>query len=278
MKQENQYKILFFLLVFTGCNSTEKPKKIAHKVGSEVKENIIVVNNRKVDVIQIKDGKVIGDILLLPGWNYSYRTWIDSSDFCKVALKHGYRLVLPDMGKSIYSTHYYPETRIDLSKEATLSWLTDTMIPYLVKNKIAFHTNKNYIYGVSTGARGALQIAIRTNSFFSAVAALSGDYNQVKLPNDNLITAFYGNYKAFSKRWEMEDNPYTNCIQIKSSLFLGHGLKDNLVSSFQTIELYNQIKALQPLLKVEIDTPEAGHYYPYWNSETKKILKFFQTN
>ncbi len=53
--------------------------------------------------------------------------------FCKRALAEGYRLILPEMLKSTYATHYFPETRNDYRAYPTLTWVIDTLIPELKK-------------------------------------------------------------------------------------------------------------------------------------------------
>jgi len=70
-------------------------------------------------------------LLLLPGWNYPRTGWCDSTEICRKALAAGYALVAPEMGKSIYATRYYPETRQDWRRYPTLAWLMDTLTPHL---------------------------------------------------------------------------------------------------------------------------------------------------
>src|SRR6186997_2456599 len=51
------------------------------------------------------------DILLLPGWDGRADDWCRETTLCEDALRRGYRLVMPAMGKSLYSSGFYPETK-----------------------------------------------------------------------------------------------------------------------------------------------------------------------
>ncbi len=235
-----------------------------------------LLNNVSVDIFQ-NDSEFKGDILILPGWNFKRNIWCDSLKFCELALKRGFRLVLPEMGKSIYSSSYYPETRKDWKKYPNLSWVTDSLIPYVQKKYGIFSTKRNYLLGLSTGARGVILIGINTDTLFAKGAALSGDYNQIKMPNDNLITGYYGSYFKHRKRWEEVDNPLRNSKKIKFDLYLGHGQNDKVVNYSQSVELYDSIKKNNKNINVILSAPnKKGHNFEYWRSEIKNILMFFE--
>ncbi len=235
----------------------------------------IFLNAVAIDIKQGRDTSA-GDILVLPGWNFPRSKWCDSSDLCSKAIKLGYRLVMPEMGKSIYASHYYPETRKDWLKYPTLSWLCDTMIPYLQKNHGLFKGKKNYILGLSTGARGVVMVAIKTDTLFTAGAALSGDYDQTTEPADNLIKGVYGSYSIFKERWQNEDNPAHDIAKLKTPIYFGHGSKDNVVPFNQTKSFYGLVKKTNPNTKSEFHSLKAGHNFKYWGAEVDSILKYFQ--
>lgn len=75
---------------------------------------------------------------MLPGWNFSKDKTCNETSFCKRALAEGYRLILPEMLKSTYATHYFPETRNDYRAYPTLTWVIDTLIPELKKKNSEF--------------------------------------------------------------------------------------------------------------------------------------------
>ncbi len=216
-----------------------------------------------------------GTILLLQGWNFPNTDWCDSTDFCEQALKEGYVLVMPEMGKSIYHAQIYPQTRKDWHQYPTRTWLVDTVIAQL---NTRFHLfapeHNNYVMGLSTGGRGALLIAEENPSIFVAGASLSGDYDQSAFPDDNLYRGYFG---ADPTQWHPIENPIASIAHWEVPMYIGHGREDVIVSPQHMIHLRDLVKKQQRdmnfLFKI---TNGAGHNYTYWASEVSPILSFFQ--
>lgn len=220
----------------------------------------------------------VGDLLLLPGWDFTNRKWCDSTDVCKTALKKGYRVLAPQMMRSVYATRYFNETRADLRRYPTLAQL-DSAIDGLYRNQ-GFFKQHNLVLGLSTGARGVALLCERKPGFFHAAAALSGDYNQVTMPGDNLMRLTYGNYAQFAKRWKNTDNPQTAADSLKTPLYLGHGARDRVVPVSQTREFNGALaKRTAPQSQVVLHiNPAAGHTFAYWRSELPAVWDFFMRN
>ena len=287
--------ILVVLIFFIAPNKNSKFKKnnnpnlSLHKTDSLITEKItyqkifsdttIKINDVYID-IKPHDSIFKGNILVLPGWNFKRSKWCDSTGFCKEAINNGYRLILPEMAKSIYSSYYFPETRKDWLKYPKLGWVTDSLIPTLQKKYgILLNGDKNYIIGLSTGARGALLIALKTDTLFQKIAALSGDYNQLNMPNDNLMLGYYGNIKKFKNRWDTVDNIVRICNKAKFSIYIGHGKNDKVISSKQSIELYDSLINTKTKKQIVLSLKENyGHNFKYWRSELKDIFIFFDNN
>ena len=233
----------------------------------------------KVSIIK-PVGQSIGQILILPGWNYSRQKTITESNFCYAAIAAGYTIVIPEMLKSVYASQLFPETRTDWAVYPLIGWVTDSLMPFLQqKQQIFLKGQNNYILGISTGARG--QALVLENqlcgSLFCAGVGLSGDYNQLDMPNDPLMTGFYGPYASFKERWQGLDNPWINAIKVKIPMLLCHGCKDQIVPVNQTKSFFDRLKVLNPQLGHEIViAPDAGHNQSFWDSQTKNVLLFFQ--
>lgn len=226
-----------------------------------------------------------GDLLLLPGWNYSNTKWCDSSEVCRQASAKGYRVIAPQMGQSIYASRYFPETRKDLAKYPTLLWL-DSAINFLRDSMNCFR-GKNLVLGLSTGARGVALICGKRPGFFAAAAALSGDYNQLGMPNDPLCTLVYGPFKSFANRWKLTDNPEQFALANgwETPLYLGHGSADRVVPVAQTTAFAAALKrckhpnGFDPAKDLVLHiNPAAGHTFGYWRSELDAVWHFFDTH
>ena len=241
-------------------------------------DTTLIVNGRKV-LIKIYDTNKKGTFLMLQGWNLPVEDWYTKTSICQKVLSQGYCIVLPDMGKSIYHEKVFPETRSDWKVYPTRKWLCDTLIPLLQKEYALLLENEtNYLVGLSTGARGVALTLLEFKKLFKAAAALSGDYNQLKMPADNLMKGYYGPMDLYSERWTNTDNPINKIQEYQTPLYLGHGKLDNVVPAEQTRLFYDSLKKVHPKLKLKLHMPEAQHDYNYWESETDSILNFFGIN
>ena len=236
----------------------------------------IKISGHWVDILYPDTAHPKGNILVLPGWSFSRQDWCQKADLCKKALAEKYCLIFPEMGKSIYASQCYPETRKDWLQYPTLAWVLDSLLPHLQENyKLLRNNQKNYLLGLSTGGRGVALIALRKPKLFNAAAALSGDFDQTKMPQDNLMKGFYGDYTMFPERWEGKDNPQMQIKDFKTPIYLGHGKLDKIVPPTQTLEFYKALQQANPALKIILHMPNAAHDYAYWGSETKAVLDFF---
>ncbi len=247
-----------------------------NNVKNIVNDTLLIIDNRKV-FIKVPTQKTRGTFLVLHGWNFPADDWCNKTGLCSKATEQGFYVVLPDMGKSIYQDQNYPETRNEWRVYPTRSWLSDTLIPLLQKKYgLLLKNDSNYIVGLSTGARGVALVLLDFPDLFKGAAALSGDYDQVKMPNDNLMTAYYGAYLTHKERWQKTDNPVYRISEYKTPIYLGHGTIDKVVPPAQTIEFYDSLKKYHPTLKTKLSMPEAAHAYEYWDSEVDSIMKFFE--
>jgi S-formylglutathione hydrolase FrmB len=241
-----------------------------------VHDTVLYINSRKVLINTPVSRKTQGAFLVLPGWNFPPEDWCMKTTLCQKASEEGYFVVLPDMGKSTYHDRIYPQTRADWRSCPTRKWLTDTLIPFLQKKySLLIPQERNFIVGLSTGARGVALVVIDRPGLFKGAAALSGDYNQSEMPRDNLMTGFYGPYENFRNRWDSTDNPAFRVIEFNTPVYLGHGKSDKVVPPAQTRSFYDLLVKYHPKLKVRLSMPEAGHDYNYWGSEVDNIFDFF---
>lgn len=239
-------------------------------------DTTLVIEGIEVRILFPKNNQT-GCILALPGWNFSKTDCCEKSEFCKKASEKGFILVLPEMGKSVYSGEFYKETRKDWTKYPNREWVISKMIPQLQKNyNLLKPGGNNFLYGISTGARGVALIAMNTDSIFLAGACLSGDFDQSKLPGDNLMKGYYGSFEKFPERWNGTDNPSKNINKLKIPLFIAHGKLDKVVPFDQSETFKKEIHKTRPKQIVNfVSVENAGHDYSFWNSQTDAILKFF---
>lgn len=273
--------ILFALIGITACQRNndciQEDSEIIHF--AQIEDTTYLVSQgdstRRVRVFQPK-GKMRGTILLLPGWNYPIEHWSDSTKIIELAQKERYNLVMPDMGKSIYSRYIYSETRSDWKGEATRIWLNDTLIPYIQNQTGLLLTgDPNFILGISTGGRGAVLVGFEQKGRFRSIAALSGDFDQSKYPEDNLYKGFFGMKDEFPERYSGKENPVALISEGIPVLFLLHGKNDQVVPPEHSLHFYEKLKN-DGRHRLEL-VPEQGHNYTFWNNQMKSVFQFFNS-
>ncbi len=258
------YTLVILLLASEPCKSQTSGK-----------DTTFLIGHTAID-IQYPLIKPKGTILLLPGWNFSRKKTCEQSTFCQKAKEAGFILVEPEMEKSIYASAVYPESRKDWIVFPQLHFITDTLIRVLQQQfNLLKPGQNNFVFGISTGARGGALLLEHTNNLFLAGALLSGDYDQLLDINDNLMKGYYGPAEQFKQRWEGEDNPSRNVEKIKAAVYLGHGKKDAVVPFFQSQNFYQLL--VKQKIKVQFAQPEGeGHNYAFWGSQTEAVLAFFK--
>jgi len=221
--------------------------------------------------------KPIGTIVVLPGWNLPVLDWCTKTTLCQKALAQGYILIMPEMGKSVYSYELFTETRKDWLKYATRRWFIDTLISYFQKKyNLLLPGQKNYILGLSTGARGVALLSLDCPNIFIKAAGLSGDYDQTQMSEDNLMKGYYGSFAQFKTRWTGKDNIVYRFKELAIPIYLGHGKADQVVPPQQTVQFSDSLKKYKPnLITLHLDE-KAGHTYSYWDSEVDRVLEFFK--
>lgn len=298
-------KISYFILLmcfFVGfsCQNQQEEKKYTTKIAENnatkeiIKEKpkktmfdslkafqTLKIGKFEIDIkipTNIPASEIKGNILILQGWAFPKDDWCKKSQLCEKALAAGYRLIMPEMGKSVYSRKYYKETLKEWRVFPKRGWLTDTVFKELQeKYGIMLAGQKNYIIGLSTGGRGVALIALDKPEIFTACGALSGDYDQTQMPTDRVMAGFYGNFATQAKRWQTDDNVLSRITEWKTPIYIGHGKKDAIVPPAQSKLLYDAIKKNHPNLNIKLNMPQNNaHDYKYWDSEVDNMLKFFK--
>lgn len=235
-------------LLTLACNAGPTAPSTGVKPKSKKSDTTILIGGVEVRVMRPADTlPKAGTLLLLPGWNFSNTKWCDSTAICSQALQRGFVVVAPQMGKSIYATQYFPETRADYKKYPTLTWL-DTALDILKSRHKLFLApglQRNFVVGLSTGARGAALICAKKQSFFHGAALFSGDYDQTANTEDALCINVYGPYNQFPERWKTIDNPMQQVGSMLTPMYIGHGGMDKVVHVTQSINFYDSLVLYQ---------------------------------
>jgi len=277
----------YLVIIFVACGSGLRNEPIIQQETATSVSPIDTFSGLKEDSIMgvgvslVQDftdfHNASGTILVLPGWDFERHRWLDETKLRQYAKSHRYRLILPDMKRSIYATHFYPETTPAAKLDKTGKWVTDTFIPAIQKKYgLLKPGEKNYVLGLSTGGRGAVYCAWKLPKVFKAAATLSGDFDQTRLSNDFLMISVYGTYAKNKLRWMHDDNLFNVADSIKVPLFIAHGEADHVVPFSQSLEFYKKINQTNAHIKKDF-VAGAGHDFKFWGGELPPVLDFFST-
>jgi pimeloyl-ACP methyl ester carboxylesterase len=251
-------------------------------------------------------------LLLLPGWNFADTQWCTRTRVCDEATRRGYDVMLVEMGKSVYMDSLYPQMRADYRLHPTRTWLWDSVLKPLQKRGYftdegtpedpiktvdggVYHKSlmlpiPSYVMGLSTGARGALLLALEHPEAFVGCAGLSGDYNPLLMKNDNLMINCLGKYDDVPWRWQGTNNIEMRVEALRIPVYLAHGTDDKVVPWKQTESLF---KAMESSVNFQqrastfqktyddvgfvrtLFVKGAGHNYSFWNEAGLKVLDYF---
>jgi S-formylglutathione hydrolase FrmB len=279
-------KLLIFIPFFFQC--TVKPKEKVTVVDKKEEtafalkftDTLITIKIANVPCdIAFPDSGVAykGNILLLQGYNFPKEDWCKKApQLCKEAARRGYVMIMPDMGRSVYADTFFTETEPIYRKYPLRKALSDSLFPFLRKNfNILSENQSNFVLGLSSGARGAALIVLDEPKFFSAAGLLSGDYDQIGIPNDVIMNLYYGKYEKHKTRWKEVDNIITVIEDWKTPVYIGHGKLDAVVPHAQSKQLNDSLKTRLNTEDIIFNEPNMGHDYKYWGSETLPVLDFF---
>ena len=217
-------------------------------------------------------------VLVLPGWNFPRTSWVENTSLVKYAKQYRYALILPEMGKTLYESSYYPQTIMRWNRVPGGQFIKDRFIPTIQKRHNLLQPGKyNTMLGLSTGGRGVALIALKNPGLFVAGASLSGDFSQEHMPEDKLMTAVYGAFAKFPQRWKGSDNPQAQVRNWQMSLYLAHGTADNVVPESQSRLFYEAIKKNHDnTMLIEYHAVKrAGHNYQFWGGQLEDVFRFF---
>lgn len=283
-KRNHLFILIIILTTIIGCQKKEEinfKKLTPHK-------SFLYVDHRNDTTFKIKransDVNVYllannnfftrGTVILLHGWNLSPLSWCDQTSFCNELLSMGYHVIIPDMGKSVYASQYYPETVKTMAIYPQLPFVLDTLLPFLQDSiHILNSSHNNYLIGYSMGARGALAIAENTENIFSRLVLISGEYDQTLIPEDNILTMYFGSYQKFPERWEGKDNLLRNIDKLNIPVLILHGQNDDVISAIQSDTL---AKILENKNKFYIKTiyNNYGHDFDFVQKTVKDVNVF----
>ncbi|MBS1149743.1 MAG: Dipeptidyl aminopeptidase/acylaminoacyl-peptidase-like protein [Myxococcaceae bacterium] len=217
-------------------------------------------------------------VLALHGWGDSAEGWMAKGDLAAFADQYGLVIAVPSMGKTIYETRFYPESRGKWTTAPGARWVGEVILPYLRAHFPVWPDRAHTaVFGYSTGGRGAVLLA-EAYPQFAFAGSVSGTYDLLTLqPAEGeyqIHEAVYGSRAAFQPRWELDNvvAPDRLAKLGDTRLFISHGAKDAVVKPDQLESLRRALKATAVQAEL-VTVPGAGHDWKFWTSQWPRLFE-----
>ncbi len=210
-------------------------------------------------------------VLALHGWGHSAAQFKKDGELGRMADESGVVIAVPDMGKTVYETQFYPETRGAWASVPGTRWIGEVVLPFMRANYAVFPERaQTSIVGYSTGGRGALLVA-ESYPEFGFAGSLSGTFDLFALePNTGeyrIHANVYGDRKRFGTRWSKDDGVSKELAPklLHVEVFLAHGAEDKTVLFGQSETMARVLKAAGGAV-THATVKGAGHDWAFWNT------------
>lgn len=221
-------------------------------------------------------------VIALHGWGHSPDLYRDKGNLALLADRHGLVIAVPDLGKTVYETAFYPESKKRWGAIPGTRFVGEVLLPALrAQLDVSPERAKTAIVGYSTGGRGALLVASAYPEFAFA-GSLSGTFELMTLrPKEGeykIHALIYGPRDRFPERWTRDNGvaPERLAGLGGTALFAGHGLKDKVVRPDQLEAL--RAALAKTALTHTITTAEAGaHDWAFWNAQSEPLFAALAT-
>jgi hypothetical protein len=232
----------------------------AHWTKVELKADVTVV--KSADRLHSTGGLLIfaptdstRTVIGLPGWNFASRTWEDNAKISELAKEYNFTVVLPEMGKSVYESEFYPETKkanrwAGPDEIPGARWVGEVVYKYIEDN----HPPFSGIFGLSTGGRGAILVPQLYYKVWQLkpirACSMSGTFDLLSLKPTTgeyrIHSAVYGERKQHLERWKVDDSMLRVEALKGVEILLIHGSKDPYVPVSQSAGFHAAMNKLTP--------------------------------
>jgi enterochelin esterase-like enzyme len=216
--------------------------------------------------------------VVLHGWGQKPEDWRDNTSIGSLADKNRIVLAVPAMGKTVYESRFYPETKFRWNTIPGTRWIGEVVLPYM-KNRypVRHHRKNTAIIGVSTGGRGAVVVSERYPDF-GFCASVSGTYDLGILGNSEgeykIHAKVFGSRDSFPERWKDEDCQNRKSVDALKdmTLFIAHGKKDPVVNISQ-MESFKRLLDARKIRYQAFAVDNEGHDWKFWDSQLPRIFE-----
>ena len=257
----NKIILALLSLALFSCASYKSNKKYSSKMGVKYGDH-----KRQVGNLYLSKNINAPMVITVHGGGWDSR---DNTDFTSIAqslASHGFNVF--NINYRLAPKHVHPAPIDDL----------ELAIKFLKKNyKNQFDTQRIGLWGYSAGAQITFLYSFQRDKKIKALVGGGGPYDFTWWPTSPIITPYMG-YKHDKniKGW-MDASPFHNLKKDAPSIFMYHGIKDNLVEHSQM----SAFRSKAMLLGLDIETHSVswwGHAFTFVFSDesVEKAIGFLK--
>ncbi len=222
-------------------------------------------------------GRRLPLLIALHGWGHRAADW-RKTPIEPLAERLGLVVAAPEMGKTVYESRTWPESRPVTGPVPGACWVGEVVLP-AVRSKfpVAAGRAQTAIVGYSTGGRGALVVAERYPEFAFA-GSLSGTYDlgalQPGTGEYRIHAKLLGERATFPERWRAEDVIGDDRREALGAmtLWLAHGANDAVVPPAQLARMQEFLSGFHRRFEA-VTVKGAGHDFAFWGGQLPAMLE-----
>jgi S-formylglutathione hydrolase FrmB len=220
-------------------------------------------------------------VIALHGWDHAPATFVEEARLGALAASHQLVVAIPETGRSVFESAFYPETRGRWKKAPGARWVGEVVLPWLRANlEVDASPRETAILGYSTGGRGAFVVAQRYPQF-GFVGSVSGTFDLMSLAprtgEHRIHAAVFGPRRRHAGRWRHEDVIASGLLGRLAGVhvYAAHGDADAVVPAGQLRALEAALASIATASAQLVTVKGGGHDWPLWNAHWGPMFEAF---
>ena len=211
-------------------------------------------------------------LYLLHGWNAHYDSWLKETALATYASEHRLIIITPEGDNGWYTDS------AAVPSDQNETYITRELIPDVDKRfrTVADRSGRG-VAGISMGGYGALKLGLKHPEMFSFAASMSGALDVTARTDDTSIMKTFGEpnnpiRQANDLQRLARDFP-TERQTFLPYFYVDCGTED------PWLEVNREFARILSQRKIahEYREPQGGHYWSYWDSQIRQVLRVAET-
>jgi len=211
-------------------------------------------------------------LYLLHGWNAHFDSWLRETALAKYAEEHRLIIVMPEGDNGWYTDS------ATVTQDQNETYIKRELIPDVDRRfRTVADRSGRAVAGDSMGGYGALKLGLKHPEMFSFVASMSGALDVTARTDNTSIMQIFGEPNSSTRQANDVTRLTRDFPPDRQSLlpyfYLDCGTED------PWLEVNREFAGVlsQRRIAHEYREPQGGHYWSYWDSQIRQVLRVAET-